>query len=250
MTRKDKLGLYYIAFFIIFIVGFIALLAFLEKKDSFDPDTLCLDNVSFNSEIVIIDKSDAWSLSDAQKITDFLSGRMKSLNKGEQLIITLLHDNHGEALSDIVYNRCNPGSEANPLYENQRMVLKKYQEDFQKPLDNIISLLTTPGTANNTPLLRAISESLEKSKGVSIKVFIVSDLLEYTDEHNFYKKVPSVEEVIQYWGFDKYPISAVNVKYIKRKKYRAITIARVKRFYRMLSERLGAVYYDRNFIYQ
>lgn len=246
MSKKDRDGILLIIGSILVIALVFGFVGSLDKKGFYDETTLCPLDSSFASNVVIIDKSDRWKNNDAKKIVKFLNKLVNGLDVNEQLILTILHENtSGKAVSEILFNLCNPGNEANPLYENPRMVFEKYKKEFKKPLDKIVKLLTTSGTANRTPLLQSISDSLNETSGTTVELFIISDLFENTPDYDFYESTPSPSKVIEEFGFKEFNIVKLDIKYIDRGN---LLMDNVKVFFRSLSDEIGAPFEVKTFI--
>ena len=250
LSDKDKKGVLLIAVSVILLIGVSALVVRLEYNSEYDEATLCPLHVEYDGTILIIDKSDRWKSSDARKILDLVKKTTSSLKRYERLQIKVLHS-RGESKTAVVetfFDMCNPGSDANPLYQNPRKVLKRYEETFKAPLDDVMAILTQPGSASSTPLLNAMSEAVMESESKYKRLILVSDLFEYSDEYNFYKETPDIQKIIETYNFDNQGIINIAVKYIHRKEYGDQLENNVKNIFKEIATKIKASYSVDNFL--
>lgn len=249
MTREDKKGyiLILMSILAIIVIGYIAF--DLKRSSSYDKATLCPLETTYDSTVIIIDKSDPWRKKDAKKIRRILTETFNNLSPYERLVIKVIEpDEMKETEIKTYFDMCNPGNKANPLYQNSRKVLIKYNTLFQEPLKKVMKSLTSSTVTESSPILEAIQESLTQNKGEKIKMIIVSDLLEYTEEYfNFYKHIPSVKETIDTLSFTKGRLNSLHVEYILRKHYKTKIFASLK-FFKNLTKELGGNFSKRKLL--
>jgi hypothetical protein len=90
---------------------------------------------------------------------------------------------------DTVADVCNPGAEANPLYENPKRVAARYRSAFLEPMDAALASVEGAGSAPSSPIARAIAASVEalpSSPALRFKLVVISDLMEHTPEASAY----------------------------------------------------------------
>jgi hypothetical protein len=84
---------------------------------------------------------------------------------------------------------CNPGADANPLFENPKRVAARYGNAFQAPIREALAAVQAAGSAPASPIAAAIRESLAalpEVPGQRIKLILISDLMEHTAEASAY----------------------------------------------------------------
>ena len=249
MTKEDKKGyiLILISILAIMIIGYIAF--DLKRSSLCDKATLCPLEVTYDSTVIIIDKSDPWRRKDAEKIRKILTSTFNNLSEHERLVIKVIEpDEMKETEIKTYFDMCNPGNKANPLYQNSRKVLIKYNTLFQEPLKKVMKSLTSSTVTESSPILESIQESLRENKGENIKLIIVSDLLEYTEEYfNFYTHIPSVQESMDALSFTKGRLESLHIEYILRKHYQSKIFASLK-FFKNLTKELGGNFSKRKLL--
>ena len=177
---------------------------------------LCFINNPYNQTIVIVDKSDKWDKRKANKIKKVILEIKDRMNVGDRLTIkTIEPDDSKESIIKTYFDYCNPGSKANPLYQNPKKILKRYEDSFEKPLKDITNTLLSPTISNNSPILDVLSESLRQSKGKQVFIYLISDTLE-NDIFDFYEKIPSIDKVFEEIYFPKNKLKLLHIYYIQR----------------------------------
>lgn len=239
-TTKDKIGIAFIVVSIFVVLSFGYIAYDRNKKSLYDPNTLCPLVIPYETTVVIIDKSDPWQRRDSLKIKRLLHHKMKNLKTYERLTIKVIEPNSwNETEVKTYFDMCNPGRQANPLYQNPKRILKKYQENFQKPLDKILHTLMQPKKSNSSPLLETLQDTLEFSESSNLKIILISDLLEYTEGgYNFYSHIPSPRQIIEEFSFPQNKLKVLSVEYIMRKHHRK-KIYKALKFFKRFTKELG-----------
>ncbi len=210
----DKRGKLLVLLVILITLGF-GYIAYKKTKNKikFDEHTMCPLNKEYSNTVIIIDKSDKWSDSDSKRILNLINKIDISLELYERLTIKVIEPEGNVTTTSTYFDLCNPGNKANPLYENPRRILKRYRESFQKPLASLKELLIKPETSKTTPLLRVIRDELLEEKK-NLRLIVISDFMEYSNEYNFYRRIPNVDELID--TFPKNSIKNFEARYIMR----------------------------------
>jgi hypothetical protein len=157
-----------------------------------DSETLCPATGAAAATLVLIDKSDPLSAAQAEQVKALILKARDTLKTGEKIRIAVLERDEatGLARTRIWRGLCNPGLEANPLYQNPKLVRARYEEAFRAPLDRELDALTKPGIAPQSPIAEALSAAITGDKDTlnaeSARLLIVSDLLEHTPEASAY----------------------------------------------------------------
>jgi hypothetical protein len=250
LSQEDEKGLKIIASSILVVVIMFSLVAWLKYRKEYDETTLCPSNISYNSTVVIVDKSDPWKKKDSKKVEKLIRDVSSKLEKFERLTIRVLSSTSYNSSSELitVFDMCNPGSKANPLYENPRKILDKYKNTFKEPLDKLSNTLIKPGRSKDSPIFSAIYDSAKYNKGRNKHLIIISDLLENSKYFNFYKTIPTVKKVLEEYPLNDLEISKFTVMYIRRSRHGRNFLHKSERIFKNISNNIGAEYELERFI--
>lgn len=249
-NKKDRHGIALLAGVVIFSLVTILAYQRIKHDSAYDEATLCPLHIPYDSTIVIIDKSDPWAVHDADKIVSLVMRIAGGLDTYERLQIRVIHakEKNGQPVISTLFDMCNPGSKANPLYQNPRKIKARYDAMFKGPLQEVADFLTRPGQAKHTPLLHAIATAVSESEGQSKELIIISDLLENTHRYNFYKNAPEIEEILDTYSLKDKGIRSITIKYILRNNVAAKLESRAKQIFRKIAERINAAFDIDNFL--
>jgi len=218
--NKNTQGILIISFVLLFVATALAFkYTVTSNKLKYNLETLCPNCDGYPIVRVFIDKTDIWDEDDKKQLNNLLHKIKNDLSIYEQLIIYVLDESGNKQ----VFNMCNPGNgdQANSLYENPRKIKAKFDQQFSKPLDSIITSILNPNTAARSPLIEVIQELSPATK--NDRLFIVSDLMQNSDIVSFYKDVNSwasksfskkttVDKDIKYSSVNIYFIDRSNLK--------------------------------------
>jgi len=187
MKKKDLLGILIMVLVAMVAAGFGFLGYILVSADNIDPETLCRIGEDDPVTKIIIDKTDPWNKPCEQRLARLIRKIKTRLSVHERLSIHIL-DETGTYSPSPVFDMCNPGSErqANELYQNPRMMEKRFEAEFSAPLDNLLSTLLRPGQAPQSPIVETImglrgGQSRER-------LIIVSDMMQNSSALSFYSR--------------------------------------------------------------
>lgn len=172
---------------------------FIKEVPSFDPVTGCplvSDEVQpVAHTVVVIDKTDV--LSDIQRETiqyDLANLVKHDLQVGEMLSIYSIGEDLNKSRKPIFEMcKCRDGSDASKWTENERLMRKKFKENFKGPLNKMFSeMMTMSEPAKQSPIMEVIqSVSVNTFKrwnaDVDKRVIIYSDMLQHTPEFSLYR---------------------------------------------------------------
>ena len=92
----------------------------------------------------------------------------------------------------VLFSRCSTGADANPIFENPRMVEDTWQSSFRQPLGGVIDTVLKDKIAPASPLAEALHAIFDradfKTDVANRRVVVVSDLIQNSKQFNFYKK--------------------------------------------------------------
>lgn len=250
LSSKDKKGILLIVISFVILLFMFFLVGWLKHKSDYDKKTFCPNNIGYDTSVVIIDKSDRWKDRDAKKLVNLILNTSAVLKQYERLQIKVIHSHESDntALIDTFFDFCNPGSKANPLYQNPRKIINAYKQQFERPLQEVTKILTRPGYADSTPLFRAIQEAVVNSQSKKIKLTIVSDLFEFSEDYNFYKNTPDIKALVRDFNLADKGLDKIDVKYIRRKKHSVALVRKVSHIFEKIALELNASYSQETFM--
>ena len=198
MTKKDKLGIGLLACALLAVSALVAAPIIHSKGTvELDPETLCpADGTVMGHVVVLVDATDVWSTAQLDKLKKILARTARELGRGQKLSI---HEIPAVAptLPAPVFARCSPGGsrDSNPFVEGAKVLDRKQEETFLKPVQAYLNSLSGRRSAPTTPLLevlKAVTERPDFRNATGRRaVVIFSDFLE-----NW--------KVSHYRGFDDY----------------------------------------------
>jgi hypothetical protein len=236
------------------VVAFYASYQLKPKQYNIAPQSLCAKDEQVRlKKIVIIDKSDRWSLHNIEKIDGWLSEIHEGISMNSRLnILSIFGDEKNQTRVKTVFDKCSPGSEVecNALYENCREIKENYDHAFHKPLLEITDMLEQPGEAQSSPLFETMTEVVDNIQSQEAEIHIISDFMENAHRFNFYKEIPEVDEVIREYALQSHTKIRLYMHVIERRKHEREIIDGVKSLWKAYFEKQGieVVYAKRFFI--
>lgn len=157
-----------------------------------NEDTLCPEDGAVAYTAILIDSTDSFNHVQKAFLDKYLTKIKKELKTFEQISLFVVGD---ESLQKIApkFLLCNPGNNANELYQNPQRIQKKWREDFQIPLSSALNGLISSEKASRSPIMEMIQavsingfpfEDVGKDK----KIIIISDMLHHTDKYSLYQE--------------------------------------------------------------
>jgi len=172
-----------------------------EENPSLDPDTFCRqDGVVTEYWAVLIDTTGTSgqesAFTEAQKIS--VKGHFEKLTAELPPYSRLtIHELNTAANSGLepVKELCKPPDKPNPLYTAVGPTIARFEEEFQRPLSVLLDQIVGASGAPRSPIMETIRDmrvrAFPPGRIPERKVLVViSDLMEYTDEINFYDAIP------------------------------------------------------------
>ena len=161
------------------------------KQKTFDPATLCPLGGSQAASVILIDKTDPLTAEEKASARRLVAAEAGAVRRGDRITVRLLRQRDGAAgtVLDTTADLCNPGAEANPLFENPKRVAARYESAFREPLDEALASEQDADPAPVSPIAQAIHESLAavpEYPGQRLKLILVSDLMEHTPDASAY----------------------------------------------------------------
>jgi hypothetical protein len=212
MSNKDLAGVALILAVLAVAGGLFYVRQMLAAK-TYDEATLCPTREAGGvraATLIVIDKSDPFTEPQVATIRQAILTARDALPPGGKIKIAVIEKAPSENAAQIRLLRalCNPGSgeTANAIYQNAKLVERRYQERFLEPLDRDLQSLSVPGVAPESPIALALASSINPDDdiaGVAEKrVILVSDLMEHTADASAYKGNFSAESLRRAVGED------------------------------------------------
>ncbi|MGO8953006.1 MAG: hypothetical protein ACLPWS_09585 [Rhodomicrobium sp.] len=218
------------------------------KQKKFDPETLCPLQGSQAVTLIIIDKTDPLTAPEQARIRGAAAAERDTVQRGDRIAVKLLQQKPGmaETVLETVAELCNPGAEANPLFENPKRVAARYRNAFREPIEEALASLPAAGSAPSSPIARAIGDSIEAappSPGQHLRLILISDLMEHTDEASAYAGTLSeaaLHKAMPRPALERMKGAEVRVMLLARPRYakqQGAALAIWRRFLRAVTER-------------
>jgi hypothetical protein len=151
---------------------------------------------------VVVDLTDPLTVAQKQDLVNQLEDLRNDIPKYGRVSLFKVAPAGGQLLQPVL-DLCNPGdgSELSETNANPAAARKRWEAGFSKPLDAAFRSLAEASGAESSPILQSVqSVALTKlqrpdAKGKPRKLVLVSDLIQHTPGLDFYKHVPTVDEL-------------------------------------------------------
>ncbi len=156
-----------------------------------DRETLCPVEAAKAITLILIDKTDPLTQLERERARQIVATERSAARRGGRIAVDLLSQGSSGASVALttVADLCNPGSEANPFFENAKRVAARYESAFLEPLDAALAGVGGEGSAPESPIARSIEVaigSLSAPPGAHIKLILISDLMEHGAQTSAY----------------------------------------------------------------
>lgn len=210
MSKKDIAGVALIMVVLAIAGGLFYVRQMLAAK-TYDEATLCPTREAGGvraATLIVIDKSDPFTEPQVATVRQAILNARDALPPGGKIKIAVIEKAPNEDAAQIRLLRavCNPGSgeTANAIYQNAKLVERRYRERFLEPLDRDLQSLSVPGVAPESPIALALATSIARDDDIAgipeKRVILVSDLLEHTADMSAYAGELSAERLRQSVG--------------------------------------------------
>jgi hypothetical protein len=165
---------------------------FLTRSDPVDAASLCPRSGAAAVHAVLIDRSDPISPLQAARVRQVLDAAVFEAQPGTRLALYVAESDGVAALSPVLA-LCNPGRDANPLYQNPRLIRERYERDFKARLDAAVAALLAPSTRQTSPIMESLKAVCVDAfgaapAGVPLRLTIVSDMLQHSQVASHYRE--------------------------------------------------------------
>jgi len=118
-----------------------------------------------------------------------------ALGAGERLTVFEVSPGEFGELSDPILSICRPrdGSKASELYENGRLIERRFEQRFLKPFEAFLSTIKGGGL-QESPILETLFDIAARddfnAEVLNRRLLIFSDMLQHNENLSFYRAVP------------------------------------------------------------
>ena len=196
MARRRERGPWFwrsaIALMLTSVFGLFAAAA-IHQPPATDSETGCrLDREDPAHTIVLVDQSDPFNATDLDWVRSLLDGEARGLERYGRL--TVIVPNSASPYDPVqVFSGCSPGSgeEANPIFQNPKMIQQAWQRKFHAPLTERTDEALRDTVAPSSPLMEAMYTIADRpdfqAHVPARRLILVSDLMQHSPGFSMYK---------------------------------------------------------------
>jgi hypothetical protein len=161
------------------------------QRVAIDEATLCPRSGPTAVTAVLVDRSDPLGAQQSRRVRQVLDRAVAETPVGGMIALYLAEADEFQALPPLLA-LCNPGSEANPLYQNPKRMRVRYEEQFKKRLDAVIDSLLLPSRRRTSPIMESIKAVCIDAfgaapPGVALRLIVVSDFVQHSPIASHYR---------------------------------------------------------------
>lgn len=173
------------------LLVFIAVAILGLRKDQIDSNTLCPLDGNYARTAILIDATDSLSDSQIKSAMEEINNLRRRLAINEWVGIFILNENN-LTLPAPEIALCYPGdgSTASPLYENPELFQRRFEKDFQKPMEDAIKQLAEMPPQATSPIhemIQAVALDRNFDSTKQRRFIVVSDMLQNTPQYSHYQ---------------------------------------------------------------
>jgi len=192
-ANKDRLG-YIIIAVVAAILLAIAIFILSNQKADLDKESMCRSDGQFDRHIVVLDMTDNYNSIQVTQIKHILMDIIDNLKVEEQIQLFFIDNTLLSEMKPLV-TLCNPGDGEgkSELYSNPKMLKKRWEKRFYKPLMKSIAALQDEYTSSRSPILETIqlvnntALPYVKEPGRRYKITIISDMIQNSEGLSFFR---------------------------------------------------------------
>lgn len=157
----------------------------LHRAVKIDPETLCPAEGAKTVTAILVDKTDPLTMAEKSRARELVTMARDGASSGDRIRLVVLRQNEarGDVVLDTIVDLCNPGSEANPLYQNPRQIAARYRNAFLSPFEEALASLDGKAPSSSSPIAQALQETLVPVQGSSpeqLRLIMISDLMQHS----------------------------------------------------------------------
>jgi hypothetical protein len=185
---------------LLFLAGTASAGSFTGKDNCTYRDKSLLNRVPGGELVVVVDQSEALSISHKDQVTELVSKLLIDESVapvGTHISIFTFGKNDfkqngdGQSIKPIV-SVCRPKNSANPLYQNARKINHQFEARYLKPVQSAIEGAANGSLGERSPIMEMIqyisshtSLNAEDNPGTK-RLVLVSDLLQHSESYSSY----------------------------------------------------------------
>jgi hypothetical protein len=186
-TGRNALGLVLIVLAML-VLGGLGGAALMLRAPPTDAETLCRADAPLAAHtIVLVDSTDRLEARHRRKLRAVLAQERARLGQYDRLTLMRINVRRPQEPS-ILFSKClpRPPEQANPLFENARMVQAAWDEEFAAALESALRSASSGGPQRASPIVSALrAVAADPDFGAEIphrRLVLVSDLLEHNPQ--------------------------------------------------------------------
>lgn len=195
VRRKNFLGL----ILILCVITVFASLAYFryqlqDQQALYDSETLCPIGIASPKYVALVfDKSDTYNKIQQSFLRRFFSKLKTGLQPGTRVSIYVIDDQKDKDIAaDFVVCAPRTGRDANAFYENPKRIQQRWQQQFEKPLDQAIEGFMQTAEAESSPIMEifqhiSLSAFPPGNTSAEKQIILISDMLQHTPEWSHYR---------------------------------------------------------------
>lgn len=179
------------------------------NKKTLNKETLCpVEPVAVT--VLLVDVTDPLSLPQRQDFVNQIERLIEQIPRHGKLVIAKVDPVSDRLLLPLV-TRCNPGgaSDVSEVNSNPRKLESMRRDQFIAPVRAAFDDLMVASGASRSPIFESIQSinltelQHRSSIGLPRRLIVASDLMQNTDQFNFYRRLPSANEIIMSPAFQR-----------------------------------------------
>lgn len=178
---------------VILLAGYFALSWWAQsRRVAIDEASLCPVRGPSAVTAVLVDRSDPLTSQQARRVRQVLDRVVAEAPVGGRVALYLAEADEFTALAPVLA-LCNPGSEANPLYENPKKIRARYEEGFKARFEAVGKTLLEPARRTTSPIMESIKAVCIDAfgaapSGIPLRLVVVSDLIQHSPIVSHYRE--------------------------------------------------------------
>ncbi len=187
----DKAGWLAVVVTILALVGGVLAIS-LDEPEGVDEMLCPKDRGPATGLAIFLDLTDPLNTVQHKRLREILNRRIADAVPETLIAVGAVQTDAGKRGADFASCKPRQGKQARVLDENERMIEERYQEQFRRPLDAIISSMLRSPEANSSPIMESLQALLVSAPGFvdakySRRIIIASDLLQHSAAFSFYR---------------------------------------------------------------
>lgn len=174
------------------VIGGFAASDYLAKTTAINDDTLCPTGGAQAAVVILLDLTDPVSSAQINRLRAILGAELARAEAGTMIsvgVVSEFSENWGSRFA-----RCKPQQKnnANPLFQNPRLIGERYNDEFIVPFDQTLASLLNAKREDSSPIMEGLQALVAETPEFYAvtegrKLILVSDLLQNSETLSFYR---------------------------------------------------------------